>query len=310
LGFQKFFSFLVLVFTFSHEALAAPCCGGGSAIPSLISGDDEAQVSSSISESTVIGEAPAGGGAALYRGDADHEESETLRFDGAYKLSDAIQIGAGIPIVRRARAFGDRGQDRAGVGDVALDVAYEVLPELSYSEWKPKGFLFFSLTLPTSPSTYDAEAPYQLDARGRGFFTIGVGAAFLKTIQNYDFSLIPEFHRSFPRSVVLQDGSDVRLSPGWGGSLNVGAGYSFPNTPFRVGLSLSPVYEGAIQITGDVNSTSASQLVWNTTLSFGYMISSEWSSSLSYADQTLMGPARNVALSRSFALFFQRRWPL
>jgi len=305
LFFRSAFSILLL----TTDSLAAPCCGGSSALPSLITGDDRAQVSASLTQSQVIGDAPSQG-LPVFRGEGDNESSQTLRFDGAYRFADADawQAGLGVPLTRRSREFGPRQTDRAGLGDLTADVAYEILPELSYSAWKPKGFVFVDLTAPTSPSIYDAKAPYLVDARGRGFFSLGAGLVFIKTVQSFDFNFISELHRSFARSFELQDGSHITAEPGWGGSLTLGGGYNLEN--FRFGLSLSPVYEDPITTSGDLNSKSSSQLVWNTTAQVGYLISTEWSASFNYTDQTLMGPVRNVTLSRSFSLLCQRRWEL
>ena len=288
---------------------AAPCCGGGSAIPALITGDDSAQLNASVSQASVIGDAPASG-MPVFRSSNDSEITQAFKLDGAYRVSDRFQAGVVVPLIRRARTLTNDSASAYGFGDVTLAAAFEALPEWSYSAWKPHGFLFIQSTLPTSPSTYDAQAPFQIDARGRGFFQLGVGAAFLKGVGNWDFIASIEGHRSFARTFTAPGSGDVNLTPGWGTTGLLGVGYSPLAGAVRIGLGLSPVYEGPIQVRGEIASQSASQLVWNTTAQVGYLISPEWSAALTYTDQTLLGPARNVSLSRSVALSAQKRWAM
>ncbi len=306
---KSLFAAATIALLTSSAAGAAPCCGGGSAIPALITGDDSAQLGTSVSQATVIGDAPAEG-LPVFRSGNDSEITQAFKLEGAYRVSDRVQAGAVLPLIRRARELTQASASAYGLGDVTLDAAYEVLPEWSYSAWKPHGFLFLQTTLPTSPSTYDAEAPFQIDARGRGFFQLGLGAAFLKGVGNWDLIASAEGHRSFARTFTTPDSGDLNLTPGWGATGLLGVGYSPRAGSVRLGVSLSPVYEGPIQTTGAVNSRSNDQLVWNTSAQVGYMISTEWSSSLTYTDQTLLGPARNVSLSRSVALSAQKRWAL
>jgi hypothetical protein len=265
----------------------------------------------------VTGDAPPQG-VPVFRSDSDSEIMETLRLDGAYRFTDELQAGIGVPLIRRARQTPSDSASSTGLGDLSFDFGYECLPELSYSVWKPKGFVFFQATLPTSPSVYDANEPFLVDARGRGFFSLSIGSAFVKTYGNWDFLASFEGHRSFSRSYRLSDGGSLDLTPGYGASALLGAGLSPGGSALRVGLSISPVYEAAIRSSNSVSnsanspedSVSDSQLVWNTSLQVGYAITTEWSTSFTYTDQTLLGPAKNVSLSRTVAIATQKRWEL
>ena len=300
--------FLFLFFN-AGAALGAPCCGGSSAIPTLITGDDRAQVQASLSHGSIIGDAPAHG-IPVFRSGADSEDLNVFNLAGAYRITDRTQVGLGIPIVARSRQTPTVETSASGLGDVILDLAYEALPDFTYSEWRPKGLVFLQATLPTGPSTYDSTLPFQIDARGRGFFTIGAGCAFLKNLANWDFLFNLEVHRSFRRTVTSQDGGSLTLSPSFGGTAMLGAGYSPSGGRFRIGAGLSPIYEGAMDVSGGIQSTSEPQLSWGVSVQAGYLISDNWSATLAYTDQTLLGPAQNVSLSRSVAISLQRRWPL
>lgn len=295
---------------FVRAASAAPCCGGASALPQLITGDDRAQVSASLSHGNVIGDAPPQG-IPVFRAASDSERVQILRFDAAYLVEERLQVGMGLPIVRRSRNFSEKdGSSATGLGDLGASAAYEFLPQWTYSAWKPRGFVFTQITVPTGPSIYDASQSHLVDARGRGYWSAAAGVAFVKSWGNWDALASIEGHRSFSRTVSSSDGQSISLHPGWGASALLGGGFSPGGGDLRLGLSLSPVHEGAIDVEGGVTSRSEAQLVWNTSAQVGYLLSPEWSSSLAYTDQTLLGPARNVSLSRTVMLSLQHRWPL
>jgi hypothetical protein len=267
-------------------------------------------VTTSFSQGQVIGDAPSEG-IPIFRADGDSEQIQTLKIEGAYLVADRLQLGAGIPLVRRMRSLeaGDE-HSASGLGDVSLNSTYEFMPQWIYSAWKPRGFGFIQVTTPSSPSIYDARQPYLLDARGRGFWSVAVGTAFVKSVGNWDFVASFEGHRSFSRTLTATDGGELTLIPGWGGSVSLGGGISPFGGDFRFGLAISPIYEGAITSRGSVDSRSEYQLLWNTSFQASYLISADWSSSLVYSDQTLLGPAHNVSLNRALALSLQRRWEL
>jgi hypothetical protein len=292
-------------------SFAASCCGGGSAAPTMITGDDLAQFSASLSQGQVIGDAPTSG-LPVFRADGDTEQIQTLRLEGAYLLTDRWQTGASLALSRRSRVTSRTDSSSAsGLGDITLSAAYEVLPEWEYSAWKPRGFLFAQFLIPTGGSIYEASfsatQPWGLDSRGRGFDTGGLGALFTKSWSSWDSSILVETHRAFSRTFATAPGP-LKLIPGWGASASAGAGYSPSGVPVRFGLSLAPSYEGGIASEGTVTSSSDSQLVWNTSAQLGWMVTHGSTLSAIYTDQTLVGPASNASLSRTFALSYQKRW--
>jgi hypothetical protein len=295
----------------SPSAHAAACCGAGSAAPTVITGDDRAQLSASLSQSRIIGDAPASG-LPVFRADGDNEQIQTLRLEGALLLSDRWQAGASLPFSRRARSTPSSASSASGLGDIGLSAAYELLPEWEYSAWRPRGFVFVQALIPTGGSIYeasfDATEPWGLTARGRGFYALGAGTVFLKTWGNWDASAVAEAHRSFARTFAAQTDAELRLVPGWGGSAALAAGYSPARLPLRLGLAISPAYEGSVEALGLVDSTSDPQLVWNASAQLSWMAGHASALSAIYTDQTLMGPATNVSLSRSLALLYQQRW--
>ncbi len=291
-------------------ALGAACCGGSSAAPALISGDDAYQLTAGISRGVVIGDAPVSG-LPVFRSPGHDEVTQTLRLDGAMLLSDRWQASFTAPVVQRSLDLAGLEGSTTRLGDVSLGLGYEALPEWGYSEWRPRGFVFAQLQLPTAPSIYDAQAWGATDAVGSGFLRLAVGGLFLKTRGAWDYSLMPELHRALARSFVGTDGSVFEVIPGWGASLALGAGYNLPVTPLRVGLRVAPVWNAGRTVDSGQGGLgqSSDQWVWNAGLDVSWLAGTDWSVTGSYTDQTLLGPAVNTTLSRTLALSVQRRWP-
>lgn len=291
---------------FSGAATAAPCCGGTANIPSLISGDDSIQLTSTILSSQVVAEAPVGGGI-KYRKPNDNETARTIKIDAATLVSDRWQAGISIPVTQRSRNRNNNEVSATGLGDVSFNLGYEVLPEWTYHPWRPKGIIFLTTTAPTGGSIYDAKELYRIDSRGRGFYSASGGLLLLKTWGVWDASLVAEVHRPFSRTLNNEVGT-LRLNPGWGTSGSLAVGLSPMNGAFRLGISLSPNFDAAVRTEGLVSGKGEKVNLWTSAAQISYMASELLSLSLTYSDQTLIRASENTALTRSFALLAQKRW--
>ncbi|MFM8315996.1 MAG: serine protease spb1 [Deltaproteobacteria bacterium] len=301
-------SFLWFFFVISTTKFiwAAPCCGGTANVPSLISGDDSAQVSATFLYSQIVAEAPVGGGI-KYRKSGDNEIAQTLKLDAATLISDRWQMGLTVPITRRARVRGDNKVSSSGLGDLSLNVGYEALPSWTYSSWRPKALVFLSATFPTGGSIYDATQLYRIDSRGRGFYSLSAGSLILKTVDIWDLSLVVEGHRAFSRTVRNESG-DLILNPGWGISGTLNVGLSPMNGDFRLGIALSPSYEDPVSTEGIFSGKGEKISLWTSSLLVSYMASDLVSMTLTYSDQTLIRASDNSALNKTIGILIQKRW--
>lgn len=275
-------------------------------MPSLITGDEQTQVSLSFSSGSVIGDASIGE-IPVFRSSSHDESLQILQLSGATLVSDRIQIGASVPLVQRQIRM--QGDESGGthVGDVTVGMGYEFLPEWSYSEWKPRGIGFIQLKLPTGRSVYEITASEPL-YWGRGFYTLSMGAAFVKKWQLWDASISPEIHYSFNRDFQNASQTTIVL-PGWGGSIAFTGGFRPGASDLRVGLTIQPIYEQPKEVvTFSELTRTAQQLVWNTSLSLSLLLNPSLSANLSYSDQTLLGPAINTTLTRTVALALNYSW--
>jgi hypothetical protein len=297
LPFKSFLLGGVVLFT-ARTVWAAACCGGASAAPAVISGDDRALITSSYSFTEVaVDNVDAHG---VWHKWDQHQQVQTFRLEGAHLISDRWQAGFTLPVVKRSHVK----QTHEGLGDVAASLGYEYLTDWDYNPYRPKGIGFLQLTLPTAKARAESENG-GLDSEGNGFFALGVGTLLTKIVGTYDLFATLEAHRSFQKKFSNAQMSGT-LKPGSGGSLGLGAGYNLKD--WRFGAAVTWTYEDAVKIDGPSPSPGAVERFATGVLSLGYLIEDEWTGTLSYADQTLFGNPVNTSLGKTLSLGLQKRW--
>jgi hypothetical protein len=277
---------------------AAPCCATAGAVPSLITGDERASFQASLSEGSVIGDAPAaGGGVPVFRDALSARENRSSLVVSAATLidGDRLQAGISLPLQWNRTGSGSRNASNAAFGDVSLTLGHETFPEWEYSLWKPRGFSFFQLTLPTGRSVFESRDALLNDVTGLGAFQAALGMVFMKRWSLFDLSSVLKAGRVFGREFA--DG--LRMTSAWSGSLGIGAGWSFAER-FRLGGTLQGDYLSPF-------SGGSQRLVWTGGANLTWLSGADDSFILGYADQTLFGPALNTTLSRTVSVSFVHR---
>jgi hypothetical protein len=269
----------------SSSAFASACCGGGFAIPSIIAGDDQAQMTASYSNASADTDVYASG---IWQKRSLPQTVQTIRLDSAYVFADRFQTGVSLPFIQQSQSANSSGY---GLGDILSDVAYEILPDWDYNLWRPKEILFLTLTLPTG--------------QGRSFWALGFGTVLTKTIRKWDANISIEAHKSFSKS-VSENQIQGKANPGFGGSLTPGLGYNWMN--FRLGGSISWLYEDPIKTEGQISSEGSLQRVATAAVSASVMLDKDWATSLTYSDQSLFGEPLNTSLNKTVLLSLQKRW--
>ncbi|MBI3543740.1 MAG: hypothetical protein HY075_10755 [Deltaproteobacteria bacterium] len=279
----------------ASPALAAPCCSGSALMPALITTDSNAQLSARASQSTIVGSSHADGSSVFNR-DGNDESATTFLMSGAYALDPRWQLHAEVPVSRRYRGIDATKLAHWGAGDVSVGTAFEAIQELRYNLYKPRVWIFGDLTAPTGRSIQESQSVLAADVHGRGAWGATLGALALKTWKSVDAYAMAQHRRYLPRG-------GLTLGPAT--ALEAGAGYNLGD--YRFGASLGPTWEGAVAATGGVSSTEA-KLVWTAGFQASTVLQELWSLTLSYADQTLLGPTYNSPLSRSATLMATRRF--
>ncbi len=291
------------------ESRAASCCGRNAATPTLIVGDDRAQMNFTLSGSGFVANASSDGVAKFEGGDSKF--AYTYRWDGAILLEDRLQAGLSFSVVNQSFNQGSVQETYTGVGDIKLSLGYEVLPLWSYSSWKPQGFAFAMFNIPTGRSTLDSETLLATDVIGSGYYSLSTGFLLLKKWKIWDVFLLPEFHYSLPREVSAGSFNFVQR-PGVGGSLGLGVGLSPGGGVFRLGMRLQQRYDQGIlsvETSQSTEQSGPSRSSCDFGLDLAYLFQPNATMMVSYIDQTLIGSAKNAPLNRTVALNFQYRWP-
>lgn len=297
--FKLFFSFIVIIFC-QQKIFAAACCGGGSAVPSIIAGDDKAQISTSLSTTDVVINNVDSRG--IWRKWDQQQNVRTIKIEAAHIFADRWQVGLSLPVIQRS--FND--QTYSGLGDAGVSLGYEVLPEWNYSAWRPKGIGYFQVILPTGKSKIDSEVG-GLDSRGNGFWAFGAGTLLTKTFVQWDVFSSIEIHASLKKDIQTTN-FQGKVNPGLGGNFGLGIGYNL--TDYRIGSSVTWTYEDPISMESELGTIQNGSVERFATAvaSVSYLASDEWSGTISYSDQTLMGNPVNTSLGRGVAVQLQRRW--
>lgn len=283
----------------SQQAIAAPCCGAGFTVPSIITSEDKAQLALSFNHAKIHADVSPDG---EWRERKSSDVSRTFKIEGAHVFADRFQAGLSVPYILRERD-GDAGGEAQGLGDLAGQVGYEFLPEWDYNPYRPKGISYLSIIAPTGRSLY--ESSDGLDARGRGFWGLGSGIVLTKAWGPWDANALVEWHYFFPKNVNNQT-YDGEVRPGHGGSFAMGGGYNWEK--LRIGALINWQYEAPTDVKGSNSSEGAVKRLATGSMLISYLLPNNQSLILSYADQTIFGSPTNSSLSKSLTVFYQKRW--
>lgn len=295
---------IILTLLIGARAYGSACCGAaGAGLSSMILGDFKSVYNFSYTNSGVTHDATASGDIFKRSGETK-EVFEGIVFSGAHLVSSYWQLGVAIPLRLNTFNTSTTSENSIGMGDISAQVTYEFLPELSYSFWKPKGYLYFSQTLPTGGSVYSAKKPLATDAFGRGFYRSAAGVVFVKIISEFDFLGSFEGSYEFKRVFNSNDlsSSSISITPGLGASTLISLGYSPSNTNFRIGSSISYRYRSGREIEIQKETSHAISMgLLNFGLNLSYIHKLN-SINFSYSDDSFFGTAKNMALAKTIGL--------
>jgi len=285
---------------------AASCCGGGGGTSLLIVADNEAQVSLFQSQNKVIGDTDRNGNS-VFRNENNQEIVDRSSLSLSKMWGPFWQTGAIVNWQNKTRkTLSGRSESNRGLGDIGLFVGYEFLPEITYSAWRPRGFVTMDINLPTATSIHDSQSELATDTRGSGFYSASLGATFFKSWGEYSYSLFGKSKFSLESKFANQT-----ISPGPEFSLGTTLSHDFFVKDITWSLGLAHQYKTGKKSEGEnFSSNRQKEYFWDTTVSFIYNWNDDYSFTLSYLDQTIMGPTQNTTLSRELAFGFTRNFPL
>ncbi|WP_417336006.1 hypothetical protein [Halobacteriovorax marinus] len=295
---------VILSFFIQVNIYAAACCGGSSAIPSLITGDNNSQFSLSQSMGTVVGRTYEKNRNVFYTDNKEYK-TFTTSLKGAHLITPLFQVGAGVSLVSKDNRDGTTKETKTLLGDTDLSLAYEYLPETFYSVWKPRGFVYLKHIFPTGKSNFETDTRLLTDVSGKGQHISSLGFVFTKIFRSIDWQIYNEFKYLHQESI-----SNKEISHSYGDTQGLSFGYSPNNGAIRtqLGLSRHHFQEKDILI-NNVNQVSNREEYYDFEVGLNYMINDS-TYSLTYSDQTIFGPTENTTLSRTISISWLERWPL
>lgn len=297
--------YFILFFFILTKSYAASCCGGGSSFPGLITGDYKAQVGFSVSQQNELGKAYDEGNYVYY-------EKNKKRIRQNYSLymssmiSERAQIGAKATFIHTDYKNPSLSESESIIGDSEVSFGYEFLQERSFSWWRPRGFIFTATTIPTGKSNYDSKTSLYSDVSGKDQWAQSLGLSFIKIIRTWDLLSLMQVGNRFAANK-----GDTKISDSQFFSTLIGAGISPFNSAFRLGINLSYFQESSKEVHfGSKLIRTQKEYYYEMTSSLSYAYDPDFSITLNYSDQSILGPAQNTTISRSVGMLFHKRWSL
>jgi hypothetical protein len=293
---------LLLIFSLSSFSLwGASCCVSNTSVPNLIILPAKWQQTFMLAQTTVIGDVDARG-KSIFRDQSKNKEATQFgRLDLSYSWTFRYQTGISLRYQSKVREFNGTEAKNAGWSDIGLSHAY--MPKMFDRVW-----IYQTLNLPTAKSVYNSQSSLAVDAQGTGTYLTSVGIFKIHNYRTGDFTFGSEVHRSFPRK-FNSEGNELDVRGAWGGSVSLGAGYVPWKSKSRFGVNITPRVEGPKTVVNNQSRVSGKQsMVWDTVINYTYSINLEYALGLTYLDQTILGPASNTLLNRTFGFVFQSRY--
>lgn len=280
----SFSSLLTISFT---TAYAGVCCGGGSALTGVITGYEDRRFSLSSTYLKNIGEVDAAGSSIFYPG-SEQESKQSFSVQYAQVLNARTQA---------AIAFGKS----AGYwNDLDLSVAYALVPRLTFDTTEILVLGYGRLVLPSGHSVYELKSSESLVAiTGTGFTQTAAGWVAQRTYRHFDFVGAGEVSRMWSTQSSTRD-----LQHSWKSFVYAAAGWSFLEDG-RVGLGVRGLWQAPKKVKNRADGAEA--LLYPVDFSLAWFQNENVSWTFQWSDETLLGPVKNSALSRSGSLTFSYR---
>jgi hypothetical protein len=224
---------------------------------------------------------------------------QSMGLTAASSLNERSQLFVQSALVKGKYSEEGQSQERQNLSDTQLGYTYEVLPEYSFSYWRPVLFLSLLVNLPTGHSIYDKESLTEGAAvTGHNQWGTGLGITLRKVYFPLTITLQGKWNHVYARSFEQTYVSDFIET-----SISFLANYvtSFYDVAMNVGITQNYLSPRKLQPSG-----LRSQSMRNSSLMIGAqkVLSENWGTGINYVDQTLIGQPKNSLLNRSVSVFF------
>ena len=281
-----------------NTTFAGSCCGGGSSSSLILVGDNIQEYSLGLTYRNDLGQTDNEGWATFHNNQiVDNQMS--LNFQFQRQIYDHFQLAIKSSLIQKDIEKQNRHEQTMGLADIDLQSTYEYLPEYTYSPWKPRGFIYLKLSIPTSNSLYDSNSPIYSDVRGSGLYSISSGTFFIKHLSAVTLKSAIEWQhflgRNFDQTYIKD--YDKLIIP-------LGLSYGFDPLPIALGTGATWNYQTLKKFSGLVQGSASSEYFWEISAFANWIISREVTIGLSYSDSTLVGKSINSPLYRSLGFTY------
>ena len=284
-------SFIILQWT---TASANSCCGQSPASFPVLALDQKLSINTSYSVSQAQGRIYSPEEFVVWNSKERQVQSLQLSIAGTVRSRHQFYVNTALLNSK----FKDEYQnaDSQNFSDTQLGYSYEVLPEYSFSYWKPIIHTSLLMNVPTGKSIYDnIELSEGTDVTGHNQWGLGVGLTARKVY--FPFTLILQ-GRSL--QMFKKQFSNVEVGTFYDSSLAFLGSYALTWKAVVLNFGVTTNHLSARSL----NSRDESQSMQNTSLLVGLQKSfgEAWNVGFNYSDQTLLGPAKNSILNKTVTL--------
>ncbi|MDA9189788.1 hypothetical protein N9O57_02285, partial [bacterium] len=200
--------------------------------------------------------------------------------------------------VKNSKEIKTKSESDTGLLDPSIFLAYEILPEYSYSVWRPRIFMVFAQSIPIERSKYEATNILRTDAMSSGFYESSLGLVMTKNYNYFDLSYDLNFKKGLKRQILM---GEITVDPGLELSTSFSVGYNPKALPLRIGSSISYHRQSDTKFFPQTFAPSFSKYYSSLGVNLAYRFDL-FSLKLNYNDQSFFGKARNVEISQSIGL--------
>lgn len=288
--------FLIFIGIFSsHSAFANSCCGQSPASYSVLSLNQSLSFTTGISYLRSYGRYHSGrdGQERLEVWDRKKREVTTMNLNVASSTAERHQVFLNTNLLKGTYSDEFGKEQSSHLSDTLLGHSYELVPEYSFSYWKPVVYLTTFFNLPTGRSTYESDVTEATDVTGHGQWGFGLGVTLRKVYFPWTMTLQGRTLKLFSQTF-----DDVKVSDFYDSSLAFLGNYASRlwGLQFNAGITYTHLSERTIapsQVTSEVTQN------YSVLAGVQRSVSESWVAGVSYSDQTLIGPAKNSILNRS-----------
>jgi hypothetical protein len=283
-----------------NQSIASPCCGQSSSSLGVMTQRQRMNLSVSQSQSSAFGRVYDSSDDFYVWQDSKERIMDSTQLSISYKLNERLQSFFNTAYqVATYKDFGFKQSDQ-NLTDTTLGFTYEILPEYTFSYYRPTVYLSVFSNLPTGNSIFKGNSGAEnISVSGHGQWGVGVGVTVNKIILPWSVLIQVKSLR-----LVDKDFGNAQVRGFFDSSAQLTMGYAlkFLDLNLTAGILSLELSERRVRYQDEFDIPASR----STALSFGIAkpILENMVVAFNYSDQSLIGSPRNSLLSQTVSLNF------